>query len=273
MTAAPRHSSGGTCGRRRPRPFVATKRWAGARCRCGRKLLVGQLPDLDRPFAGEPQEWTLDLVQLHCPPSDVIGSGRGLDNLDRLVQEGRIALRVSVETPRAGARGDGASPPRHRADHPERVPPQAAGRGAPGRRREGRGDHRAVPLALACCPAATPPRPCSRPRTTGTTIATARPSTSVRSLPGVDYDDGVRAAADFHGPVPRAGTSGGFAGPGGAALDHRPWGHDGDPGARNTDQARSNAEAAALPPLATSWTRPCGALRPLVPSAAVHHRW
>lgn len=42
---------------------------------------------------------TLDLVQLHCPPSDVIVADRTYDWLDTLVEEGRIAAYgVSVET-------------------------------------------------------------------------------------------------------------------------------------------------------------------------------
>ena len=42
---------------------------------------------------------TLDLVQLHCPPSAVIASDRTYDDLDRLIDEGAIsAYGVSVET-------------------------------------------------------------------------------------------------------------------------------------------------------------------------------
>uniref|UniRef100_UPI0026112EC3 aldo/keto reductase n=1 Tax=Microbacterium sp. TaxID=51671 RepID=UPI0026112EC3 len=42
---------------------------------------------------------TLDLVQLHCPPSDVIAADELFDALDRLVEDGLIgAYGVSVET-------------------------------------------------------------------------------------------------------------------------------------------------------------------------------
>ncbi|WP_426594371.1 aldo/keto reductase [Cellulomonas sp. McL0617] len=42
---------------------------------------------------------TLDLVQLHCPPSEVYRRGSTYDALDALVQEGRVAAYgVSVET-------------------------------------------------------------------------------------------------------------------------------------------------------------------------------
>ena len=42
---------------------------------------------------------TIDLVQLHCPPSDVIVADRTYDWLDGMVEEGRVAAYgVSVET-------------------------------------------------------------------------------------------------------------------------------------------------------------------------------
>jgi aryl-alcohol dehydrogenase-like predicted oxidoreductase len=42
---------------------------------------------------------TLDLVQLHCPPTEVFGRDEVYDALDTLVQEGRVAAYgVSVET-------------------------------------------------------------------------------------------------------------------------------------------------------------------------------
>lgn len=42
---------------------------------------------------------TLDLVQLHCPPTDVYGRDEVFDALDTLVEEGRVAAYgVSVET-------------------------------------------------------------------------------------------------------------------------------------------------------------------------------
>lgn len=42
---------------------------------------------------------TLDLVQLHCPPTDVITAQRTYDFLDEMVEQGRIArYGVSVET-------------------------------------------------------------------------------------------------------------------------------------------------------------------------------
>lgn len=45
---------------------------------------------------------TLDLVQLHCPPTDVITAQCAYDFLDDMVEKGRIArYGVSVENMRA----------------------------------------------------------------------------------------------------------------------------------------------------------------------------
>jgi len=84
--------------RAHPEVFVATK--------MGRRL--DQVPEnysmanfrawTDRSRANLGVD-TLDLVQLHCPPSAVIGSDEVFDNLDTLVDEGVIArYGVSVET-------------------------------------------------------------------------------------------------------------------------------------------------------------------------------
>ena len=80
------------------RPFVATK--------MGRRVPLVHAEYTPARF----REWTdrsranlgverLDLVQLHCPPSDVIEDDALFDALDELVEEGRIAAYgVSVET-------------------------------------------------------------------------------------------------------------------------------------------------------------------------------
>ena len=86
---------------------------------------------------------TLDLVQLHCPPTPVYSSDAVYDALDTLVGRGADRrLRGQRGDLRRGARRD--RPPRHgkRADHPQRLPAQAPGAGA-ARRRGGRcRDHR-----------------------------------------------------------------------------------------------------------------------------------
>ena len=83
---------------------------------------------------------TLDLVQLHCPPTAVYEDDAVYDALDTLVAEGAIArLRRLRRGDRAGAHRDRAPARRDGADHPQRVPSEAARRGAArGRRRGGR---------------------------------------------------------------------------------------------------------------------------------------
>ena len=83
---------------------------------------------------------TLDLVQLHCPPSEVIDADATYDALDALVADGSIAAYgVSVETCAQALVGHRAARRREHPDHPEPVPAEAARRGAAGRRgRRGR---------------------------------------------------------------------------------------------------------------------------------------
>ena len=100
---------------------------------------------------------TLELVQLHCPPTAVYAATRVFDALDTLVAEKRIeAYGVSVEKVDGGAGRH--RPPRHgeRADHPERVPAQAARAGAAGRARPpASGSSPACRWPAGCCPGVT----------------------------------------------------------------------------------------------------------------------
>ena len=92
---------------------------------------------------------TLDLVQLHCPPDGVFANDAVFAALDEMVADGLIArLRGVGGDLRPGAGGDRAPARGDRADHPQLLPPQAAGAGAAGRAR-GRGrDHRARAAGL-----------------------------------------------------------------------------------------------------------------------------
>ena len=73
----------------------------------------------------------LDLVQLHCPPTPVLADDRVYDALDTLVDEelDRGIRRLGRDV-RRGADGDGPAQRRHGADHPQRLPAQAARAGA-----------------------------------------------------------------------------------------------------------------------------------------------
>ena len=100
----------------------------------------------------------LDLVQLHCPPTAVFADDAVFDALDALVADGAIAnYGVSVETCDEALDGDRPAERRVRPDHPERVPAQAAGRGAAGRGGRRRRHHR--PGAAGQRPALRPVRP------------------------------------------------------------------------------------------------------------------
>ena len=79
----------------------------------------------------------LNLVQLHSPPTAVFASDAVFDALDTLVSEDRIAAYgVSVETCDQALTAIARPGRGQRADHPERVPAQAA---RPGAARGGRG--------------------------------------------------------------------------------------------------------------------------------------
>ena len=190
---------------------------------------------------------TLDLVQLHCPPTAVLGRDQTYDDLDTLVSEGRIAAYgVSVETVEealtAIARPHVASVQIilnvFRRKPLERVLPAAAAAGV--------GIIARVPLASGLLSgrydehtqfAATDHRSYNRHGEAfdvGETFA------------GVPYDVGVAAAREVAAHTPAGATT--------AQLALR-WIVDQPgvsvviPGARTPEQARNNARAAALPPL------------------------
>ena len=141
---------------------------------------------------------TLDLVQLHCPPTDVITSDEVFDNLDTLVDEGVMAAYgVSVETVdqalAAIARPSVASVQiilnAFRLKPLERVLPAA--------REAGVGIIARVPLASGLL---------SGRYSESTTFAADDHRTYNRhgesfdrgeTFSGVDYDEGVRAAREF----------------------------------------------------------------------------
>jgi aryl-alcohol dehydrogenase-like predicted oxidoreductase len=187
---------------------------------------------------------TLDLVQLHCPPTPVLASDEVYDALDLLVQEGVMAsYGVSVETVgealTAIARPNVASVQiilnAFRLKPLDEVLPaaQEAGVGIIAR----------VPLASGLL---------SGRYTADTTFAADDHRTYNRggeafdvgeTFSGVDFETGVRAAQEFAAAVPEGVR------PAQAAIA---WilAQDGVtaaiPGARNVGQSRSNAEAAAV---------------------------
>ena len=81
---------------------------------------------------------TLDLVQLHCPPTSVYTDDELYDALDTLVEEGAVAAYgVSVEKVEEALAAIARPARRDRPDHRQRLPAQAGRGGVPGRRRAG----------------------------------------------------------------------------------------------------------------------------------------
>jgi aryl-alcohol dehydrogenase-like predicted oxidoreductase len=214
---------------------------------------------------------TLDLVQLHCPPTPVFSTGAVYDALDTLVAEKRIAAYgVSVETCAealaAIARPGTASVQiifnAFRRKPLEEVLPaaQAAGVGIIAR----------VPLASGLL---------SGRYTHGTTFGASDHRTYNRhgeafdvgeTFSGVDFDTGVDAAREFAGLLPP-----GLA-PAQAALRwiiQQPGVTTVIPGARNPEQARQNAAAAGLPPLTAGQLRGIEDIYDRRIRAQVHDRW
>lgn len=215
----------------------------------------------------------LDLVQLHCPPTPVYSTDAVYDALDTMVEEGRIAAYgVSVETVEealtAIARPHVATVQiilnAFRLKPLDEVLPRAAEAGV--------GIIARVPLASGLL---------SGRYTLQTTFAENDHRTYNRhgeafdvgeTFSGVDYETGVRAAAEFSDLVARTVPG---ATPAQAALAwvaSLPQVSTVIPGARNPEQARANAAAGSV-------ALPAGfdaAVRELYDThlrEAVHPRW
>jgi len=214
---------------------------------------------------------TLDLVQLHCPPTPVFSTGAVYDALDTLVAEQRIAAYgVSVETcaeALAAIARPGTATVQiifnafRRKPLDEVLPAaQAAGVGIIAR----------VPLASGLL---------SGRYSHDTRFDASDHRTYNRhgeafdvgeTFSGVDFDTGVDAAREFAALLP-AGTV-----PAQAALRwviQQPGVTTVIPGARNPDQAQQNALAAALQPLTGEELRGIEGIYDRRFRAQVHDRW
>ncbi|MBQ0986408.1 aldo/keto reductase [Streptomyces sp. F63] len=214
---------------------------------------------------------TLDLVQLHCPPTPVYSSDAVFDALDTLVAEKRVAAyAVSVETCEealtAIARPGTASVQiilnPFRLKPLERVLPAAADAGV--------GIIARVPLASGLLSG----------RYTRDTVFSADDHRTYNrhgeafdqgeTFSGVDFTTGVEAAAEFAELAPEGAT------PAQTALRwiiQQPGVTSVIPGARSPEQARANAEAAALPSLPQATLDAVRELYDRRIRAQVHSRW
>ncbi len=190
---------------------------------------------------------TLDLVQLHCPPTPVFSTGAVYDALDTLVAEKRIAAYgVSVETcaeALAAIARPGTASVQIIFNAFRRKPLEEV---LPAARAAGVGIIARVPLASGLL---------SGRYTHDTSFGASDHRNYNRhgaafdvgeTFSGVDFDTGVDAAREFAALLP-AGTA-----PAQAALRwiiQQPGVTTVIPGARNAEQARQNAAARAGCPL------------------------
>ncbi len=215
---------------------------------------------------------TLDLVQLHCPPTDVYRSDVVFDALDALVDDGSIAAYgVSVETVEqallAIARPNVASVQiilnAFRRKPLDEVLPAAMDAGV--------GIIARVPLASGLLSgryrhdtafAADDHRSYNR---NGDAFDVGE------TFSGVDFDEGVEAAREFSALAESVGLA-----PASAALAwvaQLPGVSTVIPGARNVVQAASNAAAGSIPALGEAFTASVVELYDRRLRAAIHSRW
>ncbi|HEY0260755.1 MAG TPA: aldo/keto reductase [Lacisediminihabitans sp.] len=219
---------------------------------------------------------TLDLVQLHCPPTPVFGSGAVYDALDTLVADGAIAAYgVSVETA-AEALAAIARPGTatvqiilnaFRLKPLDEVLPAAVAAGV--------GIIARVPLASGLL---------SGRYTATTTFAANDHRTFNRdgsafdvgeTFSGVDFEQGVLAAQEFAALAAAEPAAAGLT----TAQAALAWVSQLDgvssviPGARNVEQARANAAAGSAPLLPEQFTASVRDIYDRYFRAAVHPRW
>lgn len=214
---------------------------------------------------------TIDLVQLHCPPSAVIDSDAVFDDLDAMVSEGRMrAYGVSVETCdqalAAIARPNVASVQiilnAFRLKPLEKVLPaaKAAGVGVIAR----------VPLASGLLTGRYTPTSSFGEDDHRNFNRQGQAFDQGETFAGVDFATGLAAVERLRPLVPEGATMARFA---------LRWILDQEgvstviPGARNADQARGNAAAAQLPPLDAKTHQRVREVYDELIRPQVHERW
>ncbi|MFD3525074.1 aldo/keto reductase [Streptomyces sp. NPDC058653] len=214
---------------------------------------------------------TLDLVQLHCPPTAAYSTDAVFDALDTLVAEKRTAAyAVSVETCAealtAIARPGVASV--QIILNPFRLKPLEEV--LPAAREAGVGIVARVPLASGLLSG----------KYTKDTVFAADDHRSYNrhgeafdqgeTFSGIEYATGLAAAAEFADLAPEGAT------PAQTALRwiiQQPGVSSVIPGARSVEQARSNAAAASLPPLSETTLDAVREVYDRRIRAEIHHRW
>ena len=218
---------------------------------------------------------TIDLVQLHCPPSEVIEAQRTWDWLDEMVAEGRVrAYGVSVETcaqALEAMRRPACASVQIILNVLRRKPLEEV---LPTAQATGTAIIARVPLASGLLSG----------RYREDTVFAASDHRSYNrdgsafdvgeTFSGVPYEVGVAAAREFTALVRELGPQGA-----GAAQVALRWVIDQPgvttviPGARNAAQARANAEAGSLPPLSADLEAALAELYERLIREHVHTRW
>ena len=215
---------------------------------------------------------TLDLVQLHCPPTPVYESDEVFDALDALVEDGTIAAYgVSVEETAqaltAIARPGVASVQivfnAFRLKPLDEVIPAAAEAGV--------GIIARVPLASGLLTGRYSHETKFAADDHRTYNRHGEAFDAGETFSGVDFDQGVDAAREFSALAESVGLA-----PATAALawvTQQAGVTTVIPGARNTEQALANAAAASVPPLGPEFEAAVRELYDRRFRAAIHPRW
>ena len=219
---------------------------------------------------------TLDLVQLHCPPTPVFETDAVYDALDALVEEGAIAhYGVSVETcdeALAAIRRPGTATVQiilnaFRLKPLDQVLPAA--------REAGVGIIARVPLASGLLSGRYTADTAFAPDDHRNYNRHGEAFDVGETFSGVDYEEGVAAAREFAALVADGVTPAGLT----SAQTAIAWVTQQDgvstviPGARSVDQARSNAAAGDAAPLSADALAAVAAVYDRHFRAAVHPRW
>jgi len=214
---------------------------------------------------------TLDLVQLHCPPTALYSSDALFDDLDAMVEEGRMrAYGVSVETcdealtaiARPGVRSVQIILNALRLKPLEQVLPAA--------QESGTAIIARVPLASGLL---------SGRYDETTTFAADDHRTYNRrgeafdvgeTFSGVPYEVGLEAVRELRSAVPEAAATAAFAL---RWIIDQPGVTTVIPGARNPEQARANAASAGLAPLTADQQAAVRDVYDRIVRPHVHARW
>jgi aryl-alcohol dehydrogenase-like predicted oxidoreductase len=225
----------------------------------------------DRSRANLGQD-TLDLVQLHCPPTAVLSTDQVYDDLDTLVAEGAVAkYGVSVETAdealAAIARPNVASVQivlnAFRLKPLEHVLPAAAAAGVAIIAR--------VPLASGLLTGKYTPETTFAENDHRNYNRTGAAFDVGETFSGVDYEQGVAAAHEFATEAALLGLTPSVAAI--AWLAQLPEVTTVIPGARSVEQAVANASAGSVAPLPPGFTEDIIERYNRFFRESVHSRW